>query len=71
MAALLCVLVYMAKRDERTYNAYRMRSMLRNIRTGGIDSSVSQTDGRGSPFERHLLDNERYYRHARVNTLRR
>jgi hypothetical protein len=67
MAALLCVIVYMAKRDERTYNAYRMRSMLRNIRTDCEKSS----DGRNSPFERHLLDNERYHRHTRMNTLRR
>ncbi|KAL3089621.1 hypothetical protein niasHT_024858 [Heterodera trifolii] len=32
LAALLIVIVYMSKRDERTYNAHRMRSMFRSLR---------------------------------------
>ncbi|KAI3414048.1 hypothetical protein GPALN_011514 [Globodera pallida] len=67
MAALLIVIVYMSKRDERTYNAHRMRSMLRNLRVGTGGKWPRNKD----PREQQLLDNDRYHRHTRMNTLRR
>uniref|UniRef100_A0A183C6B6 G_PROTEIN_RECEP_F1_2 domain-containing protein n=1 Tax=Globodera pallida TaxID=36090 RepID=A0A183C6B6_GLOPA len=59
--------VYMSKRDERTYNAHRMRSMLRNLRVGTGGKWPRNKD----PREQQLLDNDRYHRHTRMNTLRR
>ncbi|KAF7637359.1 hypothetical protein Mgra_00003102 [Meloidogyne graminicola] len=65
LTALLCVVVFMAKRDERTYNAYKIRSMLRNLHNQTPTSICSL------PFDQILIENELYYRHARVNTLKR
>ncbi|KAL3075283.1 hypothetical protein niasHT_033857 [Heterodera trifolii] len=57
----------MSKRDERTYNAHRMRSILRSLRGAETDREWTSKDAR----EQQLLDNERYHRHTRMNTLRR
>ncbi|KAL3069323.1 hypothetical protein niasHS_018048 [Heterodera schachtii] len=67
LAALLIVIVYMSKRDERTYNAHRMRSILRSLRGAETNREWTSKDAR----EQQLLDNERYHRHTRMNTLRR
>ncbi|CAK5130626.1 unnamed protein product [Meloidogyne enterolobii] len=70
LTALFCVVVFMAKRDERAYNAYKIRSMLRNLhKTNEINkSSISNCS---LPYDQILKENELYYKHARVNTLRR
>lgn len=52
-AALLAVLVYMSKMDERTYNRYQMSSMLKGVRQEtGMDALMEQ--------------NRLYRRHSRV-----
>uniref|UniRef100_A0A0N5AI00 Uncharacterized protein n=1 Tax=Syphacia muris TaxID=451379 RepID=A0A0N5AI00_9BILA len=59
IAALLSVLVYMAKRDEITYNRYRIRSVLNTI-CENVDASLLTT-----------MINSRYYRHSRFRSLER
>uniref|UniRef100_A0A915EJV5 Uncharacterized protein n=1 Tax=Ditylenchus dipsaci TaxID=166011 RepID=A0A915EJV5_9BILA len=57
IAALFSTVVYMSKRDERTYNRYQMSTMLKNIRGG------NQAD-------ENLL-HDRYYQHGRFSCLQR
>ncbi|KAL7077771.1 hypothetical protein ACQ4LE_003493 [Meloidogyne hapla] len=74
LTALLCVVVFMAKRDERAYNAYKIRSMLRNLhKINEINNNQSSISNNSCslPYDQILRENELYYRHARVNTLRR
>ncbi|KAI6188039.1 Voltage-dependent calcium channel gamma-3 subunit [Aphelenchoides besseyi] len=58
-AAILLVLVYMSKRDERTYNRYCISTIMRNVRDGP-DLSLDS-----------MLLNNRYHQHARINCLQR
>ncbi|KAI1708878.1 PMP-22/EMP/MP20/Claudin family domain-containing protein [Ditylenchus destructor] len=57
LAALFSVIVYMSKRDERTYNRYCMSTILKNLRDGdSIDP---------------MLLADKYYQHSRIHCLQR
>lgn len=57
-AAILLVLVYMSKRDERTYNRYCINTIMRNVREGPNAND-------------QMILNGRYHQHARIHQLQR
>ncbi|CAD5215630.1 unnamed protein product [Bursaphelenchus okinawaensis] len=57
-AAILLVLVYMSKRDERTYNRYCINTLMKNVR-----DKPNIND--------QMILNGRYHQHARINQLQR
>ncbi|KAI6241022.1 Voltage-dependent calcium channel gamma-3 subunit [Aphelenchoides fujianensis] len=59
VAALLLVLVYMSKRDERNWNRYCISTLMRNVRDGPDTARDS------------MILNNRYHQHARINCLQR
>uniref|UniRef100_A0A914UG92 Uncharacterized protein n=2 Tax=Plectus sambesii TaxID=2011161 RepID=A0A914UG92_9BILA len=65
MAALFALIVYMAKRDERTYNRYYIRGLFKSrVLSPGI--SKSRSVDRSS-----LQTQDRYYEHSRFQSLKK
>ncbi|KAI6177105.1 Voltage-dependent calcium channel gamma-3 subunit [Aphelenchoides bicaudatus] len=58
-AAFLLVLVYMSKRDERTFNHYCISNVLKNVRE------------EPSAYIDQMVLNQTYYDHSRMNCLKR
>ncbi|CAI4232717.1 unnamed protein product [Auanema sp. JU1783] len=61
MAALFSIMVYMAKRDERTFNRYKLRSLL-NTHTNAVAAAQESDE--------IVISRENAYHHARFDNVR-